>query len=113
MRKPLPGEGGRGGAAPIYGQYRHVPRVRVFVFAVCISHCLDSLNAVPFSGFGFKKVLDVRAKDKRSIRPYSAMTTNFLGWSLVHLIWSPQLFKISDISNLQSQTGESLRKNQC
>ena len=56
-----------------------MPRVRVFVFAVCISHCLDSLNAVPFSGFGFKKVLDVRAKDKRSIRPYSAMTTNFLG----------------------------------
>lgn len=95
-------------AAPIYGQYRHVPRVRVFVFAVCISHCLNSfLNAVPFSGFGFKKVLDVRAKDKRSIRP------NWIGWSLVHLIWSPQLFKISDISNLQSQTGESLRKNQC
>lgn len=106
MRKPLPGGGG-GVAAPIYGQYRHVPRVRVFVFAVCISHCLDSLNAVPFSGFGFKKVLDVRAKDKRSIRPY------WIGWSLVHLIWSPQLFKISDISNLQSETGESLRKNQC
>lgn len=57
MRKPLAGGGGGVGvAAPIYGQYRHVPRVGVFVFAVCISHCLDSLNAVPFSGFGFDKV---------------------------------------------------------
>ena len=80
MRKPLPGRrGGEGGLLQYMGNI-DVPRVRVFVFAVCISHCLDSLNAVPFSGFGFKKVLDVRAKDKRSIRPYSAMTTSFLGW---------------------------------
>ena len=57
---------------------------------------------------------------KQALYPYAVAKPDFadFGWSFEHHIsetnsLTPQFFYIFDMSNPQSQTGESFRKNQC